>query len=526
MASRLGHAFGGVRVHDGTRAAASAAAVGASAYAIGPHVVFGAGRYAPGTSAGDRLLAHELVHVAQQERAAPGPGGVEIARADDPAEREAEAIARGGAGAMGQRAPALMRQLADPPIEPMEIPEEAEPELEEREREEEEREVGRPRFRDGVPSGAFEEIEEAWDRIARDQPEPEPSREEPPLGEERGPTAKEWLGPLAPPWLDRARIELERPVVTLARGGTASNFITNEAPQVHRFQWHGKTWPVTYAPRRLHVIDAIEHEVAHAHSRADLNGILSRYLGFWPERIIIDPRLPLIPPYFPADFDPKGEERRRAFDRAVGSRVAAEPALATAHQVTRRKRTKKGCKIEWGRAPLGGHPIADAFSFRYCQNNDPAMGEVRVSVPGPGGVEVDSVQYDGVGGDTAYECKCGYEWVADLYYSADPRKRARAIRFLEQPMADEPGRARRGERAGLIVQLLHQQRVAAECGLALKYVVSSGAFAQVLSEWAPSLMIDCQSYSDCGPGCGEGPHPDTGEEREGQFGPRQLRFDR
>lgn len=47
---QLGHDLGRVRIHTGTRAAASARAVGARAYAVGRHVVFGAGEFAPATS--------------------------------------------------------------------------------------------------------------------------------------------------------------------------------------------------------------------------------------------------------------------------------------------------------------------------------------------------------------------------------------------------------------------------------------------------------------------------------------------
>ena len=66
MEARFGADFGGVRVHDDARAAESARAVDAHAYAVGSDVVFGAGRYAPGTAAGDRLIAHELAHTLQQ----------------------------------------------------------------------------------------------------------------------------------------------------------------------------------------------------------------------------------------------------------------------------------------------------------------------------------------------------------------------------------------------------------------------------------------------------------------------------
>ncbi|SNS14084.1 protein of unknown function [Geodermatophilus pulveris] len=62
----VGADLGRVRLHTDAAAVASARAVGAAAFTVGPHVVFGAGRYAPATRAGSRLLAHELTHVAQQ----------------------------------------------------------------------------------------------------------------------------------------------------------------------------------------------------------------------------------------------------------------------------------------------------------------------------------------------------------------------------------------------------------------------------------------------------------------------------
>jgi hypothetical protein len=55
-----------VRVHTDARAAESAQAVNALAYTVGCDVVFGAGQYAPSTSNGRQLLAHELTHVVQQ----------------------------------------------------------------------------------------------------------------------------------------------------------------------------------------------------------------------------------------------------------------------------------------------------------------------------------------------------------------------------------------------------------------------------------------------------------------------------
>lgn len=66
MESRFGHDFSRVRVHTDARAAESARAVDATAYAVGPNIVFGSGRYSPRSEAGRVLLAHELAHVIQQ----------------------------------------------------------------------------------------------------------------------------------------------------------------------------------------------------------------------------------------------------------------------------------------------------------------------------------------------------------------------------------------------------------------------------------------------------------------------------
>jgi Domain of unknown function (DUF4157) len=67
---RFGHDLSRVRVHAGDLAARSASAVGAEAYTVGQHVVFGAGHYNPQTPAGRRLLAHEVAHTLQPDAAA------------------------------------------------------------------------------------------------------------------------------------------------------------------------------------------------------------------------------------------------------------------------------------------------------------------------------------------------------------------------------------------------------------------------------------------------------------------------
>lgn len=66
MEPRFGHDFGAVRVHTDPDAASSSEELGARAYTVGRHIVFGAGQFLPGTNVGQRLLAHELVHTIQQ----------------------------------------------------------------------------------------------------------------------------------------------------------------------------------------------------------------------------------------------------------------------------------------------------------------------------------------------------------------------------------------------------------------------------------------------------------------------------
>lgn len=90
---RYGHDFSRVRIHADARAADSARALHAQAYTVGPHVAFGAGRYAPGTRQGRDLLAHELAHVVQQQ-ANYRPGlPLELGPAQSPWEAEADRAA-------------------------------------------------------------------------------------------------------------------------------------------------------------------------------------------------------------------------------------------------------------------------------------------------------------------------------------------------------------------------------------------------------------------------------------------------
>ena len=97
MEPRFGYDFSRVRVHTDAQAARSAEAVHANAYTAGPNVVFGAGRYAPHSSQGQQLMAHELTHVVQQASgpvgSTPSADGISLSHPNDPHERSAQASA-------------------------------------------------------------------------------------------------------------------------------------------------------------------------------------------------------------------------------------------------------------------------------------------------------------------------------------------------------------------------------------------------------------------------------------------------
>ena len=110
----LGRSLSDVRVHTDERAAESARSVNADAYTLGRDVVFGEGRYRPGTAAGERLLAHELAHVAQQgsgrraslEMSRPGDAG------ESAADRAADLLVAGRRADVAPEPVGIQRQEA------------------------------------------------------------------------------------------------------------------------------------------------------------------------------------------------------------------------------------------------------------------------------------------------------------------------------------------------------------------------------------------------------------------------------
>jgi hypothetical protein len=80
LESRFGHDFSQVRVHTDRQSGDLARAMHARAFTYGTDVYFGERQYAPATVSGQRLLAHELAHVIQQQ------SGAKIQRQEIPSE--------------------------------------------------------------------------------------------------------------------------------------------------------------------------------------------------------------------------------------------------------------------------------------------------------------------------------------------------------------------------------------------------------------------------------------------------------
>jgi hypothetical protein len=70
LGPHMGTDLAAVRVHTGSQAAALTEAVGARALTVGNDVAFNQGEFQPHTPDGQRLIAHELSHVAQQQGSA------------------------------------------------------------------------------------------------------------------------------------------------------------------------------------------------------------------------------------------------------------------------------------------------------------------------------------------------------------------------------------------------------------------------------------------------------------------------
>ncbi len=69
MESRFGTDFSGVNIHTGSDAVQLSRELNAQAFTVGNDIYFNAGKFAPDSSEGKQLLAHELTHTVQQKSA-------------------------------------------------------------------------------------------------------------------------------------------------------------------------------------------------------------------------------------------------------------------------------------------------------------------------------------------------------------------------------------------------------------------------------------------------------------------------
>ncbi len=94
MEQGFGMPLDGVRVHTDTESGLLAQQLQSTAFTLGSDIYFSRGSYAPSTGSGQRLLAHELAHVAQQPASTGASGGaVTVGHAADPAEAQADLMA-------------------------------------------------------------------------------------------------------------------------------------------------------------------------------------------------------------------------------------------------------------------------------------------------------------------------------------------------------------------------------------------------------------------------------------------------
>ena len=95
MEPALQQDLSGVRVHNDGAADQLSSQFNAKAFTTGQDVFFRQGAYDPGSSGGDKLLAHELTHVVQQGNSPTKLAGkkMNISQPGDAGEREADSVA-------------------------------------------------------------------------------------------------------------------------------------------------------------------------------------------------------------------------------------------------------------------------------------------------------------------------------------------------------------------------------------------------------------------------------------------------
>ena len=474
---RLGHDFSAVRIHTGPQAVASANAVQAHAYTVGHDVVFGAGRFAPGTLEGRRLLAHELAHVVQQS-AASGPDAM------------------------------LTRQ-----------PAEADVGEEEGGEEEADEEFGRVLIRVRPPANNNAPVREGRGaRGWRPDPDFDPALKYPDQG-----SHTDWHRAYALDAVQRQeavlRYQLEStPLATVEPGGEPPNFVTFRTYMVRPLSSGEKLAfdelaSIRFQPRLFHLPDAMEHDLGLADTPDEYEGVILEYFpelnrgGFptaqlrggqpgaalprdyhLPGGPIYHPRLPagaaigdMVPDFDQAPLGPRlrvfqAAEQRTRQRKAVLERQRARAALlAEAEELTlggRKKRegpclARRTYPMSSGTRESDRHNAYAAHVAGQLGYSRIRAGKTELTWQTPEGVSNAFDTFNPLNLKEVWEVKTQHEWTSPL------------------GMATAPYRVKGGfhERViGLEVQRLKGLYVAARCGLRFRYAVDSPGMAVGLNQ--------------------------------------------
>ena len=289
---------------------------------------------------------------------------------------------------------------------------------------------------------------------------------------------------------EQQRLEQERPVATLERGGQAHDFVTEHGIRQH--SWLGGPsggGAVTVRVRQFHVLDMIEYRVGRANTEQDLENTLKDSVLLVAlfnqaidiskgRRLQVDVVAPTWTPFwdmpvFPQGFDPDGRVRLQVFEAAARKREQQVPKLKDSRLIPNRRR-QRGCRIE-PIAPLGDDPL----SSLYCDIATGSPYSYRITIESSeGGATRRWAEIDSLRGNYWYECKCGYE----ALLSGEARGEGVAKAVLEK----------------MDKQVLNHVDIARTCGLTYRYVVSSERVASILRDrWHDNVVITVVPFEGC-----------------------------